>query len=134
MVSLGLNVEQNAGVLCGDYIYSGHTIVLVVSALFISECKCSLNSLAGYGRFADSPRRFWPLHWAAWLAAAVGVAFLVVSRGHYTIDVILSYFVCTRVFWSYHTMAAHPTLRVSDRLVENMGERGRMGERRREVE
>ncbi|CAJ0936856.1 unnamed protein product, partial [Mesorhabditis belari] len=25
----------------------------------------------------------------------------------------LSYFICTRVFWSYHTLAAHPTLKTS---------------------
>lgn len=48
-----------------------------------------------------------------WVVALVGVIFLVISRGHYTLDVILSYFICTRVFWNYHTMVAHPTMRVS---------------------
>ncbi|PIO64240.1 hypothetical protein TELCIR_14140 [Teladorsagia circumcincta] len=74
MVSgVGLNVRGKY-TLCGDYIYSGHTIVLVISALFIGE---------------------------------------LISRGHYTLDVILSYFICTRVFWNYHTMVAHPTIRLS---------------------
>ena len=110
MVGLGLNIDDKGGVLCGDYIYSGHTIVLSVSALFISECRClPLPFLYT----PDSPRSWWPLHWLAWLATVVGVGFLVVSRGHYTIDVIISYYVCTRVFWNYHTLAAHTTLRVS---------------------
>uniref|UniRef100_A0A1I7T4Z9 PAP2_C domain-containing protein n=1 Tax=Caenorhabditis tropicalis TaxID=1561998 RepID=A0A1I7T4Z9_9PELO len=99
MFGLGLNLFDNQKVvLCGDYIYSGHTLVLVVSALFIGEY---------------SPRRFYVLHWLSWLVCAVGVVFLVLSHGHYTIDVILSYFACTRVFWAYHTQAAHPSIRLS---------------------
>ncbi|CAL2040500.1 unnamed protein product [Caenorhabditis brenneri] len=99
MFGLGLNLFDNQKVvLCGDYIYSGHTLVLVVSALFIGEY---------------SPRRFYLLHWTSWLVCAVGVIFLVLSHGHYTIDVILSYFACTRVFWAYHTQAAHPSIRLS---------------------
>ncbi|VDM54609.1 unnamed protein product [Angiostrongylus costaricensis] len=97
VAGIGLNVSGK-DTLCGDYIYSGHTIVLVVSALFIGEY---------------SPRRWRILHAFYWLVAFVGVVFLVISRGHYTLDVILSYFICTRVFWSYHTMVAHPTLRLS---------------------
>ncbi|KAK6023795.1 hypothetical protein OSTOST_10407 [Ostertagia ostertagi] len=96
-VGVGLNVRGKY-TLCGDYIYSGHTIVLVVSALFIGEY---------------SPRRWRILHIFSWLVALVGVVFLVISRGHYTLDVILSYFICTRVFWNYHTMVAHPTIRLS---------------------
>ncbi|CAD6200296.1 unnamed protein product [Caenorhabditis auriculariae] len=61
----------------------------------------------------NSPRRWWWLHATSWLFALVGVVFLVISHGHYTLDVILSYFICTRIFWLYHTMAAHPTLRSS---------------------
>jgi shingomyelin synthase len=45
--SAGLNVSGQQ-TLCGDYIYSGHTIVLVTSYLFIKQY---------------SPRRFWMLHW-----------------------------------------------------------------------
>ncbi|KAJ1356927.1 Phosphatidylcholine:ceramide cholinephosphotransferase 1 [Parelaphostrongylus tenuis] len=97
VAGVGLNVSGK-DTLCGDYIYSGHTIVLVVSALFIGEY---------------SPRRWRLLHVFYWLVALTGVVFLVISRGHYTLDVILSYFICTRVFWSYHTMVAHPTLRLS---------------------
>ncbi|CAD6200070.1 unnamed protein product [Caenorhabditis auriculariae] len=38
VAGVGLNVAGEK-TLCGDYIYSGHTIVLVVSALFMSECE-----------------------------------------------------------------------------------------------
>ncbi|GMR50165.1 hypothetical protein PMAYCL1PPCAC_20360, partial [Pristionchus mayeri] len=83
--------------LCGDYIYSGHTIVLVVSALFIGQY---------------SPRRWRVVHVFSWMMTLIGMFLLIMSRGHYTIDVIISYFVCTRLFYVYHTMAAMPSLRV----------------------
>lgn len=35
---LGLSVNGKH-TYCGDYIYSGHTVILVLSYLFISECK-----------------------------------------------------------------------------------------------
>ncbi|CAB3406051.1 unnamed protein product [Caenorhabditis bovis] len=94
---VGLNVAGE-NTLCGDYIYSGHTIVLVTCSLFIAEY---------------SPRRWWWLHWTAYFTSFVAVVFLVISHGHYTIDVVISYYICTRIFWIYHTMAAHPTLKNS---------------------
>ncbi|CAJ0601052.1 unnamed protein product [Cylicocyclus nassatus] len=60
VAGVGLNV-QGKDTLCGDYIYSGHTIVLVVSALFMGEY---------------SPRRWRILHAFYWLVALVGVIFL----------------------------------------------------------
>ncbi|KAH7729316.1 Phosphatidylcholine:ceramide cholinephosphotransferase 1 [Aphelenchoides avenae] len=95
LVGLGLKLNGKHS-LCGDYIYSGHTVVLVISYLFISEY---------------SPRHWRFLHFLSFLGAVTGVAFLLASRGHYTIDVILSYWITTQIFWSYHTFADVPTLR-----------------------
>lgn len=81
---------------CGDYIYSGHTIMLTMSYLIISEY---------------SPKRLWPLHWASFVASFIGVIFVLVARGHYTVDVIIAYWVTTRVFWIYHTLANHVILK-----------------------
>lgn len=61
----------------------------------------------------DSPRRWRPLHGLAWFVTLVGMALLVVSRGHYTIDITISYYICTRIFWNYHTFAAFTARRVS---------------------
>lgn len=43
--------------------------------------------------------------------AAIGIICLFLSRGHYTIDVIIAYWVTTRLFWEYHTLANIPFLR-----------------------
>ena len=43
----------------------------------------------------------------------VGICSLVVARGHYSIDVLLAYFVTSRLWWIYHTMANNNNLKVS---------------------
>lgn len=72
---------------CGDYIYSGHTMVLVLSYLIVCEY---------------SPKRLWPVHWALWVTAALGVFFVLFAHGHYTVDVIIAYYITTRLWWSVH--------------------------------
>ncbi|XP_055710506.1 phosphatidylcholine:ceramide cholinephosphotransferase 1-like isoform X1 [Phlebotomus papatasi] len=80
---------------CGDYIYSGHTVMLVLAYLIISEY---------------SPKRFYAIHWAAWLNALVGIIMVLLAHGHYTIDVLIAYYVTTRLFWTYHTLANNQML------------------------
>lgn len=78
---------------CGDYIYSGHTMVLVLSYLVVAEY---------------SPRRLWPVHWALWGSALLGVGFVLLSHGHYTVDVVIAYYVTTRLFWTFHSLLVTP--------------------------
>lgn len=42
-----------------------------------------------------------------------GIISISISRGHYLIDILLAYYVTTRVFWIYHTLANNYSLRVS---------------------
>ncbi|KOB78239.1 putative spingomyelin synthetase [Operophtera brumata] len=78
---------------CGDYIYSGHTMVLVLSYLVVAEY---------------SPRRLWPMHWALWGSALLGVSFVLLAHGHYTVDVVIAYYVTTRLFWTFHSLLVTP--------------------------
>lgn len=61
----------------------------------------------------DSPKNFVLLHWAAFVNAVVGVAMVLLAHGHYTIDVVIAYYVTTRLFWVYHTMSNNVTLKQS---------------------
>ena len=56
--------------------------------------------------FLDTPKKLWPLHWLLWGVAVGGVAMLMTARGHYSIDVIVAYFVTTRL-WAIHYSVIH---------------------------
>ncbi|KAF9314240.1 sphingomyelin synthase [Podila horticola] len=71
---------------CGDCMFSGHTVIFVISALVWTS--------HGYHRF---PRRY---RWLAWLcmlfvwALCIGSAFIVIAnRAHYTVDVLVAFYV-----------------------------------------
>lgn len=36
--------------------------------------------------------------------ALVGVFMVLVAHGHYTIDILIAYYITTRLFWTYHTL------------------------------
>ncbi|XP_037533176.1 phosphatidylcholine:ceramide cholinephosphotransferase 2-like [Nematolebias whitei] len=82
--------------MCGDFLYSGHTVMLTLSYLFIKEY---------------SPPWMWWYHWFCWILSASGVVCILVAHEHYSIDVVVAYFVTTRMFWWYHTMANSHELR-----------------------
>ncbi|XP_028824803.1 phosphatidylcholine:ceramide cholinephosphotransferase 1 [Denticeps clupeoides] len=84
--------------MCGDYLYSGHTVMLTLTYLFIREY---------------SPKRFWWYHWICWIFSAVGIFCILLAHDHYSIDVVVAYFITTRLFWWYHTMANQPVLKES---------------------
>jgi len=76
-------------VYCGDWIFSGHTMILILAYLIVTEY---------------SSRRLWLLHWLLWLFALVGVGMLMMARGHYTVDVVIAYYVTTRIWIMHNTM------------------------------
>lgn len=82
--------------MCGDYLYSGHTVMLTLTYLFIKEY---------------SPKRFWWYHWFCWTLSAVGILCILLAHDHYTVDVVVAYFITTRLFWWYHTMANQQSLK-----------------------
>ncbi|XP_043483518.1 phosphatidylcholine:ceramide cholinephosphotransferase 1-like [Leptopilina heterotoma] len=81
---------------CGDYIYSGHTVIHVLSYLIFKEY---------------SPKRCLLLHWLTGLTALVGVIMVLVAHGHYTVDVLIAYYVTTRLWYIYHTLANNINLK-----------------------
>lgn len=82
--------------MCGDYLYSGHTVMLTLTYLFIKEY---------------SPKRFWWYHWLCWILSAVGIICILLAHDHYTVDVVVAYYITTRLFWWYHTMANQQVLK-----------------------
>ncbi|KAG0047478.1 hypothetical protein BGZ83_007470, partial [Gryganskiella cystojenkinii] len=81
---------------CGDCMFSGHTVIFVISALVWTS--------HGYHRF---PKRY---RWLAWIcliivwALCFGSAIIVIAnRAHYTVDVMVAFYVAGGNFyiWTY---------------------------------
>jgi len=85
-------------IYCGDYIFSGHTLVLTMGYLVIKQY---------------SPRRFFLLHWTSFLVSVAGVVLLILARGHYSIDVLVAYWITSRLWLFYHTMANNTVLKTA---------------------
>merc|ERR550539_1302658 len=83
-------------VLCGDYIFSGHTATLILSYLVVRQ-YCASRAL----------------HTVSLLLSVLGVTFLLLGRGHYTIDVVVAYYITTRLWWSYHLLAENNILQTA---------------------
>ncbi|KAF2355835.1 Sphingomyelin synthase-like domain [Trinorchestia longiramus] len=81
---------------CGDYVFSGHTMVLVLCYLVMAEY---------------TSKRWWILHWLYGILGTVGVLMVLIARGHYTLDCILAYYITTRLWYIYHTIANNPNLK-----------------------
>lgn len=92
---MGLSINGKH-IYCGDYIFSGHTMVLTMGYLVIKEY---------------SPRRFFVLHWMSFLTSATGIVMLLIARGHYSIDCLIAYYITTRMWWIYHTLANNNSLK-----------------------
>lgn len=81
---------------CGDYMFSGHTMILFTAFFTIREY---------------SPRRFFLLHGFILCAVLSALVFMLLGRGHYTLDVLVAYWVTSRVWWVYHTLAHNNNLK-----------------------
>jgi len=89
MLTGGLTLE-GGGYLCGDYFFSGHTVILTMGALVIQEY---------------TPKRWVWLHCFAWLYSFTGMFFILMAHCHYTVDILLAYYITTNLFRTYHTIA-----------------------------
>ena len=65
----------------------------------------------------DTPPSQRLLRSAAFVMAAFGVFLVLVSREHYTIDIVVAYYLVTRMHWTYHTIANIPALQKHSRYV-----------------
>ena len=68
---------------------------------------------------ADSPKRWFLLHYATFCLSFAGILFLVLARGHYSIDVVVAYWITTRLWYIYHTMTNNGQLLKDSRNSRN---------------
>ncbi|KAG5831522.1 hypothetical protein ANANG_G00304580 [Anguilla anguilla] len=75
---------------CGDYMFSGHTVVLTMLNFFVTEY---------------TPRGWNFIHTLSWVLNLFGIFFILAAHEHYTIDVFVAFYITTRIFMYYHTLA-----------------------------
>lgn len=84
---------------CGDYMFSGHTTVLTLLNFFVTEY---------------SPRSYYYLHTLSWVVNLFGIFFILAAHEHYSIDVFVAFYISTRLFLYYHTLANNRALMQMD--------------------
>ena len=53
------------------------------------------------------------------VVSIAGVVTLLLARGHYSIDVIIAYWITTRIWWMFHTIAKNENLKEVGGFGEN---------------
>nr|XP_046915287.1 phosphatidylcholine:ceramide cholinephosphotransferase 1-like [Dermatophagoides farinae] len=93
-------VTQRKISLCGDQIFSGHTIIIIMVHLFIDTYYYPVALNTYYGVKCG----YFLMKTIHWLLSTVAITSLIISHQHYTIDIIASVYVCTQIFWTYHSL------------------------------
>uniref|UniRef100_F1L6D8 Phosphatidylcholine:ceramide cholinephosphotransferase 3 n=1 Tax=Ascaris suum TaxID=6253 RepID=F1L6D8_ASCSU len=90
----GLQIANPQGLLmCGDQLFSGHTILVSTTTFYLNHY---------------TPHSVWPLRWILILSCVLGMACLSLSRTHYTVDVMISYWLSSLLFSIYHAFVSTP--------------------------
>ncbi|XP_073238381.1 sphingomyelin synthase-related protein 1-like isoform X1 [Porites lutea] len=98
-ILFGFGLSVNGVRTCGDYMFSGHTVSITLLNFFITEY---------------TPSRMYYLHTCCWVLNMFGIFFILAAHEHYSIDVVIAFYISSRLFLYYHTLANTRALKCID--------------------
>ncbi|ESO01311.1 hypothetical protein HELRODRAFT_100598 [Helobdella robusta] len=91
----GLGMSIKGVQTCGDYMFSGHTVVTTMFNFFLNEY---------------TPRSIPMLHTLGWVFNFFAIFFILAGHEHYSIDVFIAFYITSRLFLYYHSLANNRVL------------------------
>ncbi|XGW11672.1 hypothetical protein V3C99_012838 [Haemonchus contortus] len=93
-LTFGLQVQLTEDKLfCGDMLFSGHTTAISTSCFFLNYY---------------TPHSLWPLKVIAIASCVSAMICVVISRVHYSVDVVMGYWISSIIFSIYHGFCEIP--------------------------
>ena len=80
-----------------------------------------ISTMMSYGKkrvffiLSDTPQRMYYIHTATWVANLFGIFFILAAHEHYSIDVFIAFYISSRLFLYYHTLANNRSLMLRDK-------------------
>ncbi|CAD5116828.1 DgyrCDS5674 [Dimorphilus gyrociliatus] len=81
---------RNGVYTCGDYIFSGHTVTLVSLTMLIVDY---------------TPKYCRSMHFILWTSSFIAIILIIVGHEHYTVDVLLAFYITVQAYLHYHHLA-----------------------------
>uniref|UniRef100_A0A0K0ETW6 PAP2_C domain-containing protein n=1 Tax=Strongyloides venezuelensis TaxID=75913 RepID=A0A0K0ETW6_STRVS len=88
--------DNDSKMLCGDMLFSGHSLVMMTAVLSVSYY---------------SPTKYKFIKYVIGICAIIGMISMIISRVHYTIDVLFAYWLTIGLFTLYHSFCEIETYR-----------------------
>ena len=105
-----INWTKNPDQQCMDKDRRSDIFIIHVHAYtHVSLCQISLFFLT------DTPRKLYYLHTCSWMANMFGVFLILAAHEHYSIDVFVAFYLTSRLFLYYHTLANNRSLMERDK-------------------